>query len=59
MACEIAVRSLSPEFWAVIGSAVTFLMALIGIATLNLKVAGRLRQDIRSVDDRVNGLKPG
>ena len=57
MAGEIAVRRLSPEFWAVIGSAVTLLMALIGIAALNLTVAGWLREDIRSVDDRVNGLE--
>ena len=57
MVSEIAVHSLSAEFWAVIGSAVTLLMALIGIAALNLTVAGWLREDIRSVDARVNGLE--
>ena len=57
MAGEIAVRRLSPEFWAIVGSAVTLLMALIGIAALVLTVAGWLREDIRSVDARVNGLE--
>ena len=57
MAGEIAVRRLSPEFWAIVGSAVTLLMALIGIAALVLTVAGWLREDIRSVDARVNSLE--
>ena len=57
MAGEIAVRRLSPEFWAIVGSAVTLLMALVGIAALVLTIAGWLREDIRSVDARVDGLE--
>ena len=57
MAGEIAVRRLSPEFWAIVGSAITLLMALIGIAALVLTVAGWLREDIRSVGARVNVLE--
>ena len=57
MAGENAVRRLSPEFWAIVGSAITLLMALIGIAALVLTVAGWLREDLRSVDARVNGLE--
>ena len=57
MAGEIAVRRLSPEFWAIVGSAVTLLMALIGIAALVLTIAGWHREDIRSVEARVNGLE--
>ena len=55
MAGEIAVRRLSPEFRAVIGSAVTLLMALLGIAALVLTVAGWHREDIRSLDTRLSG----
>ena len=57
MAGEIAVRRLSPEFWAIVGSAVTLLMAFLGIAALVLTIAGWLRDDIRSVDARVDGLE--
>ena len=34
MAGELAVRRPSPEFFAIVGSAVTLMMALIGIAGL-------------------------
>ncbi|MDE0063192.1 MAG: hypothetical protein OXP09_23360 [Gammaproteobacteria bacterium] len=57
MAGEIAVRRLSPEFWAIVGSAVTLLMAFLGIAALVLTIAGWLREDIRSVNARVDGLE--
>jgi len=57
MAGEIAVRRLSPEFWAIVGLAVTLLMAFLGIAALVLTIAGWLRDDIRSVDARVDGLE--
>ena len=57
MAGEIAVRRLSPEFWAIVGAAVTLLMAFIGIAALVLTIAGWLREDIRSVNARVDGLE--
>ena len=55
MAGEIAVRRLSPEFWAVIGSAVTLLVALLGIAALVLTVAGWYREDIRALDAKLSG----
>ena len=55
MAGEIAVRRLSPEFWAVIGSAVTLLMAVLGIAALVLTVAGWHREDIRALDVKLSG----
>lgn len=54
MAGEIAVRRLSPEFWAIVGSAVTLLVALIGLAALVLTVAGWHREDIRSVDAKLS-----
>ncbi len=55
MAGEIAVRTLSPEFWAIIGSAVTLIMALIGMAAMVLTVAGWHREDIRSVEAKLSG----
>ena len=55
MAGEIAVRRLSPEFWAIVGTAVTVLMVLIGIAALLLTVAGWHREDIRSVEAKLSG----
>ena len=50
MAGEIAVRRLSPEFWAIVGTAVTLVIGLIGMAALLLTVAGWHREDIRLVD---------
>lgn len=55
MAGEIAVRRLSPEFWAIVGTAVTVVMASIGIAALVLTVGGWHREDIRSVDAKLSG----
>ena len=49
-------RKLSPEFWAVIGSAVTLLMAVVGTAALILTVAGWIREDMRSMDIKLGGL---
>lgn len=49
-------RKLSPEFWAVIGSAVTLLMAVVGTAVLILTVAGWIREDMRSMDIKLGGL---
>lgn len=58
MAGEIAVRKLSPEFWAFIGSAVALLMALIGIAiSFLIVVAGWDHEDIRRANARVTGLE--
>ena len=50
MAGEIAVRKLSPEFWAIVGTAVTLVIGLIGMAALLLTVAGWHREDIRLLD---------
>ena len=50
------VRRLSPEFWAIIGSAVTLLVASIGIAALILTVAGWIREDMRSMDFKIGAL---
>ena len=55
MAGEIATRRLSLEFWAIVGAAVTLLMAIIGIAALVLTVAGWHREDIRSLDAKLSG----
>ena len=49
-------RKLSPEFWAVIGSAVTLLVAVVGTAALILTVAGWIREDMRSMDIKLGGL---
>ena len=54
MAGEIATRRLSLEFWAIVGAAVTLLMAIIGIAALVLTVAGWHREDIRSLDAKLS-----
>ncbi len=56
MATDSIARMLSPEFWAIIGSAVTLLVAIVGVAALILTVAGWIREDIRSMDARLGGL---
>lgn len=59
MACEIAVRSLSPVLWAVIVSTITLLMAIIGLAAVILTAAGSLREEIRSVGAGLDDVEIG
>ena len=56
MASETTIggRRLSPEFWAIIGSAITLLVALIALAALMLTVSGWLREDIRAIDTKLD-----
>ena len=49
-------RRLSAEFWAIVGSAVTLLMAFVGIAALILTVAGWIREDMLSMDVKISDL---
>ena len=56
MASETTIggRRLSPEFWAIIGSAITLLVGLIALAALMLTVSGWLREDIRAIDTKLD-----
>ena len=56
MAGEFEVRKLTPEFWAIVGSAIALLAGLIGIAALLLTVAGWIRDDMQSMGTRIDGL---
>ena len=56
MAVESPIRRLSPEFWAIVGSAVTLSMGFVGIAALVLTVTGWIREDMRSMDARIVSL---
>lgn len=56
MAGEFEVRKLTPEFWAIVGSAIALLVGLIGIAALLLTVAGWIRDDMQSMGTRIDGL---
>ena len=56
MAVESPLRRFSPEFWAIVATAVTLLVALVGNAALNLTVAGWIREDMRSMDARIVSL---
>ena len=47
-------RRLSPEFWAIVGSAITLLVGLIALAALMLTVSGWLREDIRALDTKLD-----
>ena len=58
MASETAIepRRLSPEFWAILGSAITLVVGLIGIAALILTVSGWHREDIRDLGAEIEQL---